>query len=475
MAEQLLQIDESGNSRLTAAGEFAAYRRAFEQLLTAFLKRISAFDEATRKKKFQNLRSFIATEIKGPDDFLDTLPRFAGIIGVKPEILKKFTGAHYLNLLEKAKTNIQIEELEKIKVLNDPNRTVSDELFVRLGGPVVPLGERVFNPDGTRVDPETAPAGLPGMPAPGASTPGQPAASPEAARPPPGEELIEYLGEAISQFGPVEVSMSKPAEQAAGGPIPPPTAAPGPEQAGEPPSSELIKNVGESLAPPGQPGALEAWEAAQSPKSDSAGGATKSTGPVPDKVDTNLIQNQIERLNKKQEINLKTYQTALEKLGVFQQKKDSAGYQQWLKSEATPEMRALLKIRSALVRQSKQEVVDWAGLFQDLYGETGLQEATLTTIREEIPLFDKGRNLMRRMQKRVIDFCQKSNMDARPHLRKIQPVIVDFFDAKDSIGGKKRALKLGLMQVGDSRVRGVIEKACHQELPYIKQLYKLDD
>jgi hypothetical protein len=518
--QKIIEKTPAGHFELTEFGEYKAYGRAFEKLLAALLKRFKSIPEDQKKLRYRSALKYIKDDITSIDDYLDKIPGIAKSLGVKNEILQQFIGSHLNSLLEKIKAEIQMDELERIRVLSDPNRTASDELLLEIGGPIVKEGIVVFNPDGTFIIPEKiepadsdisgAPAGDEQIETPSGKNETAPGlddiAGPSAKenrqdelvstetlhKTVPSSLLMKDLGHLFpSPAEPIIIDSGPPEEKKEPADVsdtidmlqnqPVPTlvdddqVSTGPSvQFEPPPSDELIQEIGQIYS--GNESLMEIILQMNQETIDSFAEQEEGDDETEDEdepITPELIEQEIEQTQKSDLINFYSYYKLISKLSAFQRQQDKSTYQNWLKRDAQPLDKTIVAIRNNMAKEKKGNLVDWASIEKSLEEKFGILTSEVAGIRAQMADYDKARAMLLRLQKRVIDHCMKSKIDARPYFKKIIDDLIHLFEKKDNLDRKKRSLKTTLFQINHSGVKNLIEKAATQELEILVKLYGL--
>jgi len=236
-------------------------------------------------------------------------------------------------------------------------------------------------------------------------------------------------------------------------------------------SEILLEQIGE-IIPEGTSllTLLSDKESGSPSESASASESGQAAAPASAQISHDQIEEEIAQHKEKSSLTFTIYYKLLSKLIAFQRNPDKTVYSTWMGSSAEPLEKAIITVRNNLGSEKKGNVVDWAKINTNVTSLTNGEENP-QELKNSVQQFEQARLQLQRLQKRVIDFCAKSKIDARPHLKSILDEMIHLFENKDNLTGKKRSLKTMLLSVSHSGGRNVIQKATLQELEILIKMY----
>ncbi|EMM98482.1 hypothetical protein LEP1GSC021_2533 [Leptospira noguchii str. 1993005606] len=145
--KKILEQNSHGEFELTAYGEFLSYFHTHIQLFNGLIsgKKISPTDQEALKQK---VRSYIVSNIQKTEQFFDHLPKFAEFLGMSQPDLSAFMTKNFMNthagiknkLIEQEKANIGKPKKKKYA-------RISEEILETIGE-LVPPGKRFIGMEG---------------------------------------------------------------------------------------------------------------------------------------------------------------------------------------------------------------------------------------------------------------------------------------------------------------------------------------
>ncbi|RHX94572.1 hypothetical protein DLM76_10915 [Leptospira yasudae] len=206
--KKIIEQNSHGEFELTAYGEFLSYFHTHIQLFNGLIsgKKISPTDQEALKQK---MRSYIVTNIQKTEQFFDHLPKFAEYLGMSQNDLSAFMTKNFMNTHAGIKNRlIEQEKSNAGKPRKKKYARISEEI-VETFGTLVPPGKRfigmegyvVLRDDATGKDLEPSISSFGEPPKPGeegSSAVRKPAPPPTPLKKPP-EKLI--LTELVERFG----------------------------------------------------------------------------------------------------------------------------------------------------------------------------------------------------------------------------------------------------------------------------------
>ncbi|EKO51902.1 hypothetical protein LEP1GSC127_1260 [Leptospira kirschneri str. 200801925] len=145
--KKILEQNSHGEFELTAYGEFLSYFHTHIQLFNGLIsgKKISPTDQETLKQK---VRSYIVSNIQKTEQFFDHLPKFAEFLGMSQSDLSAFMTKNFMNthagiknkLIEQEKANIGKPKRKRYS-------RISEEILETIGE-LVPPGKRFIGMEG---------------------------------------------------------------------------------------------------------------------------------------------------------------------------------------------------------------------------------------------------------------------------------------------------------------------------------------
>ncbi|WP_061285915.1 hypothetical protein [Leptospira interrogans] len=145
--KKILEQNSHGEFELTAYGEFLSYFHTHIQLFNGLIsgKKISPTDQEVLKQK---VRSYIVSNIQKTEQFFDHLPKFAEFLGMSQSDLSAFMTKNFMNthagiknkLIEQEKANIGKPKKKRYS-------RISEEILETIGE-LVPPGKRFIGMEG---------------------------------------------------------------------------------------------------------------------------------------------------------------------------------------------------------------------------------------------------------------------------------------------------------------------------------------
>lgn len=439
-SKKVLEKKGQGEYEFTAYGEFLSYFHAHIDIFKRLLK-AKKMDPAKVDEVAKQIKSYMTGNIKKTDQFFEHLPQFATILGVPKEEVSAYLNSNFIEVLSKVQEKLKSQELDKLENAPAPSYTsITEEIVERLqvthpkdfvfaqkGILMVlenPLTGEIIEPQGLMA--ASAKAAL-AMPA-GTDSEKEPVSLTEAlavANAPPTPvvkkqslipekdksillEIVETFGDTLTGER-LEIKI-------------------GPEVT-DTPHSETSSNS--ASANTKEEYEIEDLEFDDS--SDSSGGSESSSSssdeeddfsndlgieyeeevtPPPPPPDLNLV-----RLGN---YSVKEFMDLVQTITTYQTKGDQVGYQNWLRTLSEFD-KAVVSLRTQVLKEQKNEVVDWNSLFQMMSSKSELKPEVLKGIVKKIKNYQIVKLTLDRMiqefKKGSPEFMQIVKM-AWPHIQK---------------------------------------------------------
>ncbi|MBM9500258.1 hypothetical protein JWG44_08350 [Leptospira sp. 201903071] len=348
--KKIIEQNSHGEYELTAYGEFLSYFHTHIQLFNGLIsgKKIPPTDQEVLKQK---VRSYIVNNIQKTEQFFDHLPKFAEYLGVSQTELSAFMNKNFMNTHTGIKNKlIEQEKSNAGKPRKKKYARISEEI-VETFGTLVPPGKRfiglegyvVLRDDATGKDIEPSASSF--GEAPKADAPGAPKRP--VAPPPPlkkGPETL-ILTEIVEKFGsdfsgkPLVLQKEELDEDDS----PAPVSVPG--------GDELLSDV-EDLQFGGfeEPSFIEEDEPME-----------VSEPPVI--------------------IPFSKYMESINRVRQFQKDGQADAYKKWVMT-LPPELSSLVQLHTYVLKEMKNEPVDWNSILSSISSRIGLKESRLWKVLE---------------------------------------------------------------------------------------------
>ncbi|RHX86108.1 hypothetical protein [Leptospira stimsonii] len=347
--KKIIEQNSHGEYELTAYGEFLSYFHTHIQLFNGLIsgKKISPTEQEALKQK---VRSYIVNNIQKTEQFFDHLPKFAEYLGVSQAELSAFMNKNFMNTHNGIKNKlIEQEKSNTGKPRKKKYARISEEI-VETFGTLVPPGKRfigmegyvVLRDDATGKDVEPSASSF--GEAPKADAPGAPKRT--VAPPPPLKkgpetliltEIVEKFG---SEFSGKTLVLQK--EELDEDDSPAPVSVSG--------GDDLLSDVDDL-----QFGGFE------EPSFVEEEPAQPSEPPVI--------------------IPFSKYMESINRVRQFQKDGQADAYKKWVMT-LPPELSSLVQLHTYVLKEMKNEPVDWNSILASLSSRSGLKESRLWKVLE---------------------------------------------------------------------------------------------
>ncbi|MDF3819408.1 hypothetical protein P3G55_05835 [Leptospira sp. 96542] len=481
MAEQTKKVLEKkgqGEYEFTAYGEFLSYFHAHIDIFKKLLK-ARKVEQGKVEEIAKQIKSYMSGNIKKTEQFFEHLPEFATILGVPKEEVSTYLNSNFIEVLTKVQDKLKTQELEKIQ--NAPAAKFDsiceeiveglkfehpkDFVFVQKGILTVlenPTNGEIIEPQGLMA--ESAKAAIATVPS-GAESEKEPKSLSEAlavANAPPAPvvkkqsiipekeksillEIVELFGDSLTgekleiRIGPEVVEQPEPEI---------------PSDTKQPKDDYEIEDL-------------------DFEESESKSNANEMSDDLMQDIDVDFddepksapVDPNLERL---ENYSVKEYMDMIQSINNFQTKSDQVGYQNWLRSQPEFE-KAVVSIRSQLLKEQKNEAVDWNGLFANMAMKTSLSEPVLVGLLKKIKNFQ----IVKLTLDRAIQELKKGNPEFVQLVRMAWPHIQKAFFEVPNYPQVQSALKTILSKVGDESHRKEFTRIFSMALNFIQSKYQV--
>lgn len=439
-SKKVLEKKGQGEYEFTAYGEFLSYFHAHIDIFKRLLKS-KKMDPTRVEEVAKQIKSYMTGNIKKTDQFFEHLPQFATILGVSKEEVSSYLNSNFIEVLTKVQEKLKTQELEKLTNAPAPSfSSITEEIVERLqvthpkdyvfaqkGILMVlenPITGEIIEPQGLMAasakaalampqgtDSEKEPVSLTEALA-VANAPPTPVTKKQSLIPEKDKSILQEITETFSDILTGEKLEIKI----------------GPEVT-EPSLADTSSNTNSSKV-------NEEYEIEDLEFDDSDSGQSNSNTsngaeehddfsddlgieyeeeeppPPPKQIDLNLV-----RLGN---FSVKEFMDLVQTITTYQTKGDQVGYQNWLRSISEFD-KAVVSLRTQVLKEQKNEAVDWKALFQMMSSKSELKLEVLQGIVKKIKNFQIVKLTLDRMiqefKKGSPEFMQMVKM-AWPHIQK---------------------------------------------------------
>ncbi|TGM80242.1 hypothetical protein [Leptospira bouyouniensis] len=439
-SKKVLEKKGQGEYEFTAYGEFLSYFHAHIDIFKRLLKS-KKMDPTRVEEVAKQIKSYMTGNIKKTDHFFEHLPQFATILGVSKEEVSSYLNSNFIEVLTKVQEKLKTQELEKLTNAPAPSfSSITEEIVERLqvthpkdyvfaqkGILMVlenPITGEIIEPQGLMAasakaalampqgtDSEKEPVSLTEALA-VANAPPTPVTKKQSLIPEKDKSILQEITETFSDILTGEKLEIKI----------------GPEVT-EPSLADTSSNTNSSKV-------NEEYEIEDLEFDDSDSGQSNSNTsngaeehddfsddlgieyeeeeppPPPKQIDLNLV-----RLGN---FSVKEFMELVQTITTYQTKGDQVGYQNWLRSISEFD-KAVVSLRTQVLKEQKNEAVDWKALFQMMSSKSELKPEVLQGIVKKIKNFQIVKLTLDRMiqefKKGSPEFMQMVKM-AWPHIQK---------------------------------------------------------
>lgn len=436
-SKKVLEKKAHGEFEFTAYGEFLSYFHAHIDIFKKLLK-ARKMDPGKVEEVAKQIKSYMTGNIKKTDQFFEHLPQFATMLGVPQNEVSAYLNTNFIEVLNKVQEKLKAQELDKLENAPAPSfSSVAEEIveklqvthpkdfvFVQKGILTVlenPLTGEIIEPKGLMAESAKAALSMP--------------ASAESEKEP--VSLTDAL--AVANAPPVPVAKKQSlivekdksilleivetfAENLTGELL---EVRIGPDPKDNPIPEPSSKN--------GTPTSSEEYEIEDLEFDDSDSSASGNTGSDTNTDDDDFSQDidvdfeepepavaidpNLERL---ESFSVKEFMDLVQTITGYQTKADQVGYQNWLRGLSEFE-KAVVSLRTQVLKEQKNEPVDWNSLFQMMSSKSDLSREVLVGIVKKIKNFQVVKLTLDRMiqefKKGSPEFMQMVKM-AWPYIQK---------------------------------------------------------
>ncbi|TGM58203.1 hypothetical protein [Leptospira vanthielii] len=434
-SKKVLEKKAHGEFEFTAYGEFLSYFHAHIDIFKKLLK-TRKMDPAKVEEVAKQIKSYMTGNIKKTDQFFEHLPQFATMLGVPQSEVSTYLNSNFIEVLNKVQEKLKVQELDKLTNAPAPSfSSVAEEIverlqvthpadfvFVQKGILTVlenPLTGEIIEPKGLMAESAKAALAIPSS----AESEKEPVSLTDAlavANAPPVAvakkqslipdrdksillEIVENFAESLTG----EVLEVRIGPDPKDNPLPEPTSKNAPST-----SSEEYE--------------IEDLEFDDS--DSSAGGSNVSNTEDDDfsqDIDVDFEEPELEtpidpNLVRLESFSVKEFMDLVQTITGYQTKADQVGYQNWLRGLSEFE-KAVVSLRTQVLKEQKNEPVDWNSLFQMMSSKSDLSREVLVGIVKKLKNFQIVKLTLDRMiqefKKGSPEFMQMVKM-AWPHIQK---------------------------------------------------------
>jgi hypothetical protein len=348
--KKIIEQNSHGEYELTAYGEFLSYFHTHIQLFNGLIsgKKIPPTEQEVLKQK---VRSYIVNNIQKTEQFFDHLPKFAEYLGVSQTELSAFMNKNFMNTHTGIKNKlIEQEKSNAGKPRKKKYARISEEI-VETFGTLVPPGKRFIGMEGYVVLRDDA-----------TGKDQEPSAS--------------SFGEA-------------PKADAPGAPkrvvAPPPPLKKGPETLI---LTEIVQKFGSDFS--GKPLVLQKEELDEedSPAPVSVSGGDELLSDVEDLQFGGFEEPSFIEEDKPIEVSeppviipFSKYMESINRVRQFQKDGQADAYKKWVMT-LPPELSSLVQLHTYVLKEMKNEPVDWNSIVSSLSSRSGLKDSRLWKVLE---------------------------------------------------------------------------------------------
>ncbi|TGK87107.1 hypothetical protein EHQ24_05805 [Leptospira noumeaensis] len=433
-SKKVLEKKAHGEYEFTAYGEFLSYFHAHIDIFKKLLK-ARKMDPAKVEEVAKQIKSYMTGNIKKTDHFFEHLPQFATMLGVPQNEVSTYLNSNFIEVLNKVQDKLKAQELEKLANAPAPSfASIAEEIveslqvthpkdfvFAQKGILTVlenPLTGEIIEPKGLMA--ESAKAAL-SMPA-SAESEKEPVSLTDAlaiANAPPTpvvkkqtlipEKDKSILLEIVETFGDILTGETLDIKI-------------GPD----PKDNPVVETT-----PTNNQSNSDEYEIEDLEFDDSDSRSTQSSGSSADDSDDFSQDIEVDfeeepvavidpNLAKLESFSVKEFMDLVQTITGYQTKADQVGYQNWLRGLSEFE-KAVVSLRTQVLKEQKNEVVDWNSLFQMMSSKSELSREVLVGIVKKLKNFQIVKLTLDRMiqefKKGSPEFMQMVKM-AWPHIQK---------------------------------------------------------
>ncbi|TGL19193.1 hypothetical protein EHQ46_15495 [Leptospira yanagawae] len=438
-SKKVLEKKGQGEYEFTAYGEFLSYFHAHIDIFKRLLK-AKKMDPAKVDEVAKQIKSYMTGNIKKTDQFFEHLPQFATILGVSKEEVSAYLNSNFIEVLSKVQEKLKSQELEKLENAPAPTYTsISEEIVERLqvthpkdfvfaqkGILMVlenPLTGEIIEPQGLMAASAKAalamPAGTDSEKEPVsltealavANAPPTPVAKKQSLIPEKDKSILQEIVETFGENLTGELLEVKIGPEATDTPHVESSSSASSTKSNEEYEIEDLEFDDSTESEKGS-GSSTSGTDDHDDFSDDLGIEYEEEVPTPPAVDLNLV-----RLGN---YSVKEFMDLVQTITTYQTKGDQVGYQNWLRSLSEFD-KAVVSLRTQVLKEQKNEMVDWNSLFQMMSSKSELKPDVLKGIVKKIKNYQIVKLTLDRMiqefKKGSPEFMQIVKM-AWPHIQK---------------------------------------------------------
>ncbi|TGL37799.1 hypothetical protein [Leptospira perdikensis] len=483
-SKKVLEKKAHGEFEFTAYGEFLSYFHAhidiFKKLLKARKMEPGKVEEVAKQ-----IKSYMTGNIKKTDQFFEHLPQFATMLGVPQNEVSAYLNTNFIEVLNKVQEKLKAQELDKLENAPAPSfSSVAEEIIERLqvshpkdfvfaqkGILIVlenPLTGEIIEPKGLMA--ESAKAAL-AMPA-SADSEKEPVSLTDAlavANAPPAPvvkkqsliverdksillEIVETFAENLTG----ELLEVRIGPDPKDNPIPEPSA----------------KNATSTSSEEYEIEDLEFDDSDSSANGSTASNSNTDDDDFSQDIDVDFeepepvvaIDPNLERL---ESFSVKEFMDLVGTITGYQTKADQVGYQNWLRGLSEFE-KAVVSLRTQVLKEQKNEPVDWNSLFQMMSSKSDLSRDVLVGIVKKIKNFQ----IVKLTLDRMIQEFKKGNPEFMQMVKMAWPYIQKAFFEVPNYTQVQTLLKGILSRVTDENHKKDFSKIFTMALNFIQSKYQ---
>ncbi|EJO68215.1 hypothetical protein [Leptospira kirschneri] len=366
--KKILEQNSHGEFELTAYGEFLSYFHTHIQLFNGLIsgKKISPTDQETLKQK---VRSYIVSNIQKTEQFFDHLPKFAEFLGMSQSDLSAFMTKNFMNthagiknkLIEQEKANIGKPKRKRYS-------RISEEILETIGE-LVPPGKRFIGMEGYVVLRDDA----------------------------TGKDLEP----SASSFGEAPKQANEESESGQGvvKKVTPQTSSPAVPLKKQPEKlilTEILDRFGSEFSGKVLELKREEFEEAEITAPVAVGGNEELLTEVEDlqfegfEEPTFLEDTSVEPEEPPVNIPFSKYMESVNRVRQFQKDGQPDAYKKWVMALPS-ELSALIQLHSFVLKEMKNEPLDWNSTLSSISSRTGLTEKRLWKVLDLTRIFAEFR------------------------------------------------------------------------------------
>ncbi|EOQ96683.1 hypothetical protein LEP1GSC195_2050 [Leptospira wolbachii serovar Codice str. CDC] len=436
-SKKVLEKKAHGEFEFTAYGEFLSYFHAHIDIFKKLLK-ARKMDPAKVEEVAKQIKSYMTGNIKKTDQFFEHLPQFATMLGVPQNEVSTYLNSNFIEVLNKVQEKLKAQELDKLTNAPAPSfSSVAEEIverlqvthptdfvFVQKGILTVlenPLTGEIIEPKGlmaesakaalampSSAESEKEPASLTDALA-VANAPPVPVAKKQSLIPDRDKSILLEIVETFAESLTGELLEVRIGPDPKDNPLPEPTSKNAPSTSSEEYEIEDLE--------------FDDSDSSASGSNDSNANTEDDDFSQDIDVDFEEPESVIPidpNLARLEAFGVKEFMDLVQTITGYQTKADQVGYQNWLRGLSEFE-KAVVSLRTQVLKEQKNEPVDWNSLFQMMSSKSDLSREVLVGTVKKIKNFQIIKLTLDRMiqefKKGSPEFMQMVKM-AWPHIQK---------------------------------------------------------